>query len=134
MTFLLPTEDDTMDTVFIQGLQLHVVIGVFQWEQHMKQTVILDVRAATDIRHASQSDRIEHTVDYKAMAYRLKEFAQSKPFALLETLGEQLAALVLQEFPSVAKVKIELNKPYAVRHARTVGVIIKRVRESAGDD
>lgn len=118
-----------MDAVFIHGLCMRVVIGVFPWEQHIKQTVILDLQATTDIKKASQSDRLEDTVDYKTMAYRLKEFAASKPFALLESLAEQLATIVLQEYPSVVAVKITLNKPYAVRQARTVGLIIERVRE-----
>ena len=122
-----------MDTVFIRGLRLRVVIGVFEWERRIKQTVMLDVEAATDIKEASQSDRLERAIDYKALAYRLKEFAESKSFALLETLAEQLAAIVLREHPAAVSVKITLDKPHAVRHAQTVGVAIERARESADD-
>ena len=123
-----------MDTVFIDGLRLRLVIGVFEWERHIRQTVLLDLEAEADLRRAAQSDELRHTVDYKAIAQRLKEHAESRPFSLLETLAEEMATIVLQEFPAVMSVKVKLSKPYAVRYAQTVGVIIKRSGERVQDE
>ena len=117
-----------MDTVFIYGLRLRLVVGVFEWERHIKQTILLDLEVEADLRRAAQSDELRHTVDYKAIAQRLKQHAESGPFSLLETLAEEMAAIVLREFPAVASLKVKLSKPYAVRHAQTVGVIIERRR------
>lgn len=120
-----------MDTVFIHGLRMQVLIGVFEWERHLRQLLLLDLEAKTDIKKATRSDRLEDTIDYKTMAHRLKTFAESESFGLLETLAEKMAAIVLEEYAAVSSVKIKLDKPYAVRNARTVGVVVERSRAAS---
>ena len=105
------------------------VIGVFEWEKQLKQAVLLDVKVTSDIQQAASSGDLADTVDYKLMAQKLKTFAESRPFGLLETMAEEMAALVLSDFATVLTVTIKIDKPYAVRHAQTVGVIIERKRQ-----
>jgi dihydroneopterin aldolase len=85
---------------------------------------------ATDIRRAAATDRIEDTLNYKAVAKRLIEFVGASDFQLVETLAEKIAAIVLEEF-NVAWLRLRLRKPGAVRGSRDVGVLIERsVRET----
>lgn len=113
------------DTVFIRELRVPTVVGIFDWERCIRQTVILDVDMSADIRRAARSDRIEDTLDYKAVAKRVTQFVSSAQFQLVETLAEQVADLILREF-HVAHVKVTLHKPGAVSGSRSVGVSIER--------
>ena len=114
-----------MDKIFLRGLEIETVIGIFDWERSVKQTVVLDLELAADVAKASRSDSIEDTLDYKAIAKRLIEFVGNSKFQLVETLAEKSAQLVLKEF-SVSWLRLTLNKAGAVRGARDVGVIIER--------
>jgi dihydroneopterin aldolase len=119
-----------MDLVFIEDLNIQTVIGIFDWEREIKQTVSLDLEMGFDIRGAAQTDSIEDTLDYKAVAKRLIDFVESSEFQLVETLAERCAEIVLTEFP-VCWLKLKLGKPGAVRGSSAVGVIIERERKSA---
>ncbi|MDX1379563.1 MAG: dihydroneopterin aldolase [Xanthomonadales bacterium] len=113
------------DRVVIEDLRVQTVIGVFDWEREIKQTVTLDLELAFDIRAAAQSDAIEDTLDYKAVSKRLIEFVERSEFQLVESLAERCAAIVLDEFP-VRWLRLKLGKPGAVRGSSSVGVIIER--------
>ncbi|MDY6992448.1 MAG: dihydroneopterin aldolase [Pseudomonadota bacterium] len=114
-----------MDIIYLKELKIDTIIGIYEWERQIKQTVILDLELATDIRKAAASDRIEDTLNYKAVAKRLIEFVSHSEFQLVETLAERITEIVLTEF-SVPWVRLQLNKPGAIRGARDVGVIIER--------
>jgi dihydroneopterin aldolase len=101
------------------------MIGVFDWERRIRQTVILDLDMAADIQRAADSDDLADTLNYKAVAKRLIEFVGRSEFQLVETLAERVAELVLKEF-SVPWLRLRVNKQGAVRGARDVGVIIER--------
>lgn len=113
------------DIIFLRDLRIPTVIGIFDWERAVKQTVVLDLEMAADIRRAAASDHIDDTLNYKAVAKRLIEFVGQSEFQLVETLAERVAAVVLEEF-DVPWVRLTLNKQGAVRGARDVGVIIER--------
>jgi dihydroneopterin aldolase len=115
----------TMDIIFIRDLRIDTVIGIYDWERSIKQTVHIDLELATDIARAAASDRIEDTLNYKAVAKKVIVFVEESSFQLVETLAERIVALVREEF-SVAWVRLTLNKGGAVRGAQGVGVIIER--------
>jgi 7,8-dihydroneopterin aldolase/epimerase/oxygenase len=117
-----------MDRVFIEDLRIETVIGVYDWEREIRQTIGLDLEMAFDIRKAAASDQIDDTLDYKAVAKRLIQFVESSKFQLVETLAERCADIVLKEFP-VNWLQLKLRKPGAVRGSSAVGVIIERGRE-----
>ena len=114
-----------MDIVYIRDLRIDTVIGIFDWEREVRQTVSLDLEMATDIRAAAASDNIDDTLNYKAVAKRLIQFVSESNFELVETLAERCAQIVLTEF-DVPWLKLRLSKPGAVRGSRDVGLIIER--------
>lgn len=119
-----------MDIVYLRDLRIPTVIGVFEWERRVRQTVALDLDMAADIARAARSDDLVDALDYKAVAKRLIAFVGESRFQLVETLAERVAQLVLTEF-NVAWVRVRINKTGAVRGARDVGVIIERDRRAA---
>ncbi|GAB4262048.1 MAG: dihydroneopterin aldolase [Methylomicrobium sp.] len=114
-----------MDIIFLGGLEIETIIGIYDWERTTKQTVVLDIEMAFDIRKAAETDDIEHTLDYKAVSKRVISFVENSEFYLVEKLIEEIATLILTEF-NVPWVKIILNKKGAIRGASDVGVIIER--------
>lgn len=114
-----------MDKIFLRQLTVECIVGIWEWERRVKQTVIIDLEMASDIRRAAASDRIEDTIDYKKVAKRLLAFVGNSQFNLVETLAEQIARLVVTEF-GVSWVKLRLNKQGAIRGARDVGIEIER--------
>jgi 7,8-dihydroneopterin aldolase/epimerase/oxygenase len=114
-----------MDKIFLSALTVECIVGIWDWERRVKQTVIIDLEMATDIRRAAASDRIEDTIDYKKVAKRLLAFVGESQFNLVETLTEQIARVVVTEF-GVSWVKVRLNKQGAIRGARDVGIEIER--------
>jgi dihydroneopterin aldolase len=114
-----------MDIVFIRELKVDTLVGIYDWERRMRQQVVLDIDMGADIARAAKSDKIEDTLDYKAVAKRVTQFVRESEFQLVETLAEKIAELVMQEF-RVPWVKVTLNKPGAVSGSRSVGVIVER--------
>jgi dihydroneopterin aldolase len=114
-----------MDKIFLSALTVECIVGIWAWERRVKQTVIIDLEIATDIRRAAASDRIDDTIDYKKVAKRLLAFVGESQFNLVETLAEQIARVVVTEF-GVSWVKVRLNKQGAIRGARDVGIEIER--------
>lgn len=119
-----------MDTVFINDLRIETVIGIYDWERKIRQTVALDLEMAFDNRIPAASDRIEDTLDYKAVAKRLIGFVEASHFELVETLAERCAELVRNEF-GVAWLRLRLAKPGAVTGSAAVGVTIERGQKTA---
>ena len=116
-----------MDIVFIEDLRIDTVIGIYDWERRIRQTVAFDLEMAFDNTRPAASDDIADTLDYKAVSKRLIEYVSQSSFGLVETLAERCAEIVLAEF-AVSHVRLKLSKPGAVRGARAVGVIIERSR------
>jgi len=116
-----------MDTVFITDLRIETLIGIYDWERKVKQTISLDLEMGADIRAAAATDAIEDTLDYKAVSKRLIAFVGDSEFQLVETLAERIADIVLSEF-NVPWLRLTVHKPGAVRGSRDVGVIIERGR------
>lgn len=114
-----------MDRVFIEDLRIETVIGIYDWEREIRQTISLDLEMNVDVRRAARTDRIEDTLNYKAVAKRLIGFVEGSSFQLVETLAERCAEIILAEFP-VEWVRLRLGKPGAVRGSRSVGILIER--------
>ena len=117
-----------MDTIFITALKTEAIIGIFDWERQVKQTVIVDIEISADVAKAALSDSIEDTLNYKRIAKRVLAFVEESKFHLVETLAQHIAVLLLDEF-GVAWVSLSLSKPGAIRSSRDVGVKLKRDRD-----
>lgn len=114
-----------MDIVYIRELKIDTVIGIYDWEREVRQTVSLDLEMAHDIRRAAETDNIEDTLNYHAVAKRLIAFVSASEFLLIETMAERCAQIVREEF-NVPWLKLSLSKPGAVRESKDVGIIIER--------
>jgi dihydroneopterin aldolase len=114
-----------MDIIFLHELKVDAVIGIWDWERKIRQTVVIDLEMATDIRKAAATDSVDDTLNYKLVAKRVQQFVSDSEFQLVETLAEKIAAIVVDEF-KVPWVRVRVNKPGAIRGAKDVGVIIER--------
>lgn len=114
-----------MDIVYIRELEVETVIGIYDWEREIRQTVSLDLEMGTDIRQAASTENIDNTLNYKTVSERLISFISESEFLLVETMAEEIAQIVLHEFP-VPWLRLRLGKPGAVPAAKDVGVLIER--------
>jgi 7,8-dihydroneopterin aldolase/epimerase/oxygenase len=117
-----------MDKIFIHALKTEAIIGIFDWERQVKQTVIVDIEIGVDVAKAALSDSIDDTLNYKRVAKRVLAFVEASQFHLVETLAEHVAMLILEDF-GIAWVRLSLSKPGAIRSSRDVGVTIERGRD-----
>lgn len=116
-----------MDIVFIEDLRIDTVIGIYDWERRVRQTLSFDIEMAFDNTVPAASDDIADTLNYKDVSKRLMAYVGESSFGLVETLAERSAAIIREEF-GVAWVRLKLSKPGAVRGAKAVGVCIERGR------
>jgi dihydroneopterin aldolase len=114
-----------MDLVFIEDLRIETIIGIYDWERTTRQVVALDIEMAFDNTKPAATDRIEDTLNYKAVSKRLIAFVEASQFQLVETLAEQCASIIRTEF-GVRWLRLKLSKPGAVTGAKAVGVVIER--------
>ena len=114
-----------MDIVFIRELRVDTIIGVYDWERQVKQTLVFDIEMATDIRQAAATDDLAFSLNYHSVSLRVMDYVQSTHALLVETLAENVAALIQTEF-GVMWVRLRLSKPNAVLGAIAVGLVIER--------
>lgn len=114
-----------MDIIFLGGLEIETIIGIYDWERVTKQTVILDIEMAFDIQKAAETDDIQYTLDYKTVSQRIVSFVEASQFLLVEKLISEIADIIRDEF-NVPWVRITLNKKGAISAAKDVGIIIER--------
>jgi dihydroneopterin aldolase len=114
-----------MDKIFLDELKVDTVIGIWEWERRIRQTVVIDIEMSADIAKAAATDDVADTLNYKSVAKRVQSFVAESSFQLVETLAERIAAIIREEF-DVAWVKVRVNKPGAIRGSKAVGVLIER--------
>ncbi|QEY16668.1 dihydroneopterin aldolase [Cellvibrio sp. KY-GH-1] len=114
-----------MDIVYIRDLRIDTIIGIYDWEREVRQTVSIDLEMASDICKAAATDDIQFALNYKAVSKRLIAYVEDRNALLVETLAEEIAQIIRTEF-DVPWLRLRLSKPGAVRGARDVGLIIER--------
>ncbi|MCL1092720.1 dihydroneopterin aldolase [Shewanella kaireitica] len=114
-----------MDKVLIRELKIETVIGIYEWEKQIHQTLLLDLDMAWDNRLAAASDSYDNALCYETVSNRLTALITEKPIELIETVAEMVATCVMSEF-NVPWVKVKVMKPGAVPTAQAVGVVIER--------
>ena len=113
------------DTVFLHELKVETIVGIWDWERKIRQTVSIDLEMGADIRRAAETDSIDDTLNYKAVAKQVQRLVADSEFQLVEALAEKIAELVLTEF-AVSWIQVRVSKPGAIRGAGDVGVLIRR--------
>lgn len=114
-----------MDRIFLTDLRIEAVIGIWEWERAITQTVSLDLEMATDVKKAAASDSIDDALNYRDIAKQLIEFVRESEFQLVESLAEAVARLIVVEH-GVPWVNVAVSKPGAIDGSREVGVRIER--------
>lgn len=118
------------DRIVIQDLLLRTVVGINPEEQEKRQDVLINITLHADTRPAGLSDDIADAVNYRTITKRVIEYVEGTQFYLVEKMAEDIAGLCLAE-PRVKAVRVRVEKPGALRFARSVGVEIYRARAEA---
>ena len=116
-----------MNTIFIHDLRLETRIGVYEWEQHLRQTLRLDVELGLPSDTAFSTDDLADALDYAAVVRRLQAFATDHPHKLMERFAQAVADIVLGEF-NAPWVKVRVAKLAPIAGVRELGVAIERRR------
>jgi dihydroneopterin aldolase len=114
-----------MDIVYIRGLQVDTIIGIYDFERAHRQILVLDLELGTDVRPAAAVDDITLTLNYKAITETVEDFVKRSEFALVETLAQRCAEMLMTDF-AVPWLRLSLSKPGAMRQAKDVGIVIER--------
>ena len=114
-----------MDIIFINDLRVDTVIGVWEWERRIRQTLVMHVEMGVDISFAGETDDLSKTVDYKAVNDRVMSFPSKSEFKLVETLAEKISEIILKEF-GVRWLKLTISKQGVLDDVKDVGIIIER--------
>jgi len=117
-----------MDKILIKDLRLRCIIGINEFERREKQDVTINVVIWSNLTEAAKTDDILKTVDYKEITKGIIKLVELSEFRLAETLAEKVAESCL-EYSRVKKVRVTVEKPGALRFARSVGVSILRKRD-----
>ncbi|MGH8671504.1 MAG: dihydroneopterin aldolase [Burkholderiales bacterium] len=114
-----------MDTIFIGDLRVDTVVGVYEWERRLSQTVQIDFEIGLPDRRSGQTDRIADTIDYGAVIARLKSSVTQQRFELIEALAEHIANIIINEF-SVPWTRVSVTKFGLIRGVKRLGISIER--------
>ena len=113
-----------MDTIFISDFRIEMLIGVYEWERRVPQTVQLDLEFGLPAR-AKRSEKIGDTIDYAKVVSRIQQSVASNRFLLVEALAEHIAQLVIAEFGS-PWIRASVTKLGAIKGVKRLGVTIER--------
>lgn len=116
-----------MDRILIHDLLVRCILGVNDEERREKQDVVINVALSADLSRPGKSDRFGDTVDYRAIKKRIVALAENSRYHLIEALADAVAGICL-EHPAIAEVQVRVEKPSALRFARSVGVEMNRKR------
>jgi dihydroneopterin aldolase len=119
------SEGNQLDKIILEDLRVEAIIGIWEWERRIRQTVSLDLEMAADVKRAAAADEIEAALDYKRIAKELIRVVETSEFKLVETLAETLARIVVTDF-GVPWVRLSVSKPGAIEGSRNVGVVVER--------
>jgi len=114
-----------MDIIFISELRIETLIGIYDWEQKVPQTIQLDLEVGLPGQHAAKSGRIGDTIDYSKIVERIERLFREQHFMLLEKAGESIADIVMGEF-GAPWLRVSIAKLGALRNVKRLGIVIER--------
>jgi FolB domain-containing protein len=120
-----------LDTVFIKDLLARGIIGVNDWEREKPQDILINITAFIDTRRAAASDRLSDCVNYRTLAQKAREHAETASRFTVEALANDIAGICFED-ERIARVIVRVEKPGAVRFSSSVGVEIERGRDEVG--
>ena len=118
---------ECLDKIYIRDLLLRCIVGIYPDERENKQDVIINIELSCDLSKAAASDQIEDTVNYKSLKKEIIDLVENSAFLLIERMAGEIASLCLAN-PGEQQVRVTVDKPGALRFARSVAVEIVRTR------
>lgn len=118
------------DQIQIKDLHLRTIIGINEDERRNRQDVLINITLYADARPASASDDIADVVNYRTITKRVIALVEGSQFYLVEKMAAEIAAICLED-PRVERARVSVEKPGALRFARSVGLTIERGRDDA---
>lgn len=116
-----------MATIRITDLSLRAIIGIFDWERTRKQKVLINIEISFDASKAAKSDKVKDTIDYKTITKKIIKHVEASKYFLIEKMADQVLKIVLDD-PKVKTAKVRIDKPGALRFARSVSVELEAKR------
>lgn len=116
-----------MDIIFIEELTIITTIGVYDWEQNIRQKLVFDVEMAWDNKKAALSDEVVDCLNYADVSAAIIHHVEPNRFALVERVAEEVATMLMATF-NIPWLRLKVSKPGAVADAARVGVVIERQR------
>jgi FolB domain-containing protein len=117
-----------MDQIFIKNLLVRGIIGINDWEREKPQDILINIIISADLTKAGETDDISYSINYRTIAKKAQSRAETAQRLTVEALAADIAKICLEE-PGVLRVRVKVEKPNAVRFARSVGVEVERSRE-----
>ena len=114
-----------MDIIFVSELKIETLIGIYEWEKKVPQTIQLDLEVGLRGEHATKSGKIGDTIDYSRVVGRIEQLFKEQHFLLLEKAGEAIADMIVREF-NAPWVKVSIAKLAPLRNVRKLGIVIER--------
>lgn len=112
-----------MDLLIVQGLSVHTQIGVYAWEQQIKQQLLIDITIPSDFSNCT--DELNKTLDYDTLCKTVTSFVESQSFQLIEYVAHRVTQLIQQEF-GITALTVAVTKPHAVKNASMIKVSVTR--------
>jgi dihydroneopterin aldolase/D-erythro-7,8-dihydroneopterin triphosphate epimerase len=119
--------NDALDKIYIRDLLCRCIVGIYPEERENKQDVVINIEMACDLSTAAASDNIDDTINYKSVKKEIMALVESSGFLLIERMAVEIASLCLAH-EGVRQVRVTVDKPGALRFARSVAVEIVRTR------
>jgi dihydroneopterin aldolase/D-erythro-7,8-dihydroneopterin triphosphate epimerase len=119
--------DPPLDRIHIRDLTVRCIVGINPDEREKEQDVIINLVLHADLRSPGESDAIEDTIDYKTVKNRVYDLVSASRYYLVERLAQRVAAACFED-PRVERVEVTIDKPGALRFARSVAIGIVRDR------
>lgn len=115
----------TRDKIIIRGLSLRAIIGIEEWERRDKQDVLIDLTVFTSVEEAGRVDDVKETLNYRTLTKAIIQHVEASQYQLVEALATAIARICVVDY-KVSRVIVRVEKPGALRFARSVGVEIER--------
>jgi len=120
--------DKNLDKIYIKDLAIRCIIGINDNERREKQDIIINIVLFADMHKACETDNIDDAVDYKVIKKKIIAFVEKSSYFLIEKLAEEISKICL-EHKNVKKTTVKVDKPQALRFARSVAVKITRYQK-----
>ena len=119
------------DTIEIRGLLVRTIIGIHEHERRDRQDVVISVVAETDVRHGAKTDQLKDVPNYEAITRKIVAHVEASSCNLIERLATEVCGIVLED-TRVERVRVTIEKPGALRYAKSVACTIERDRGGVG--